>query len=150
MLLWVLISVLLVTAWIVSMGEWSAFLKPEIIAPLLVGIAAFVILFSSKNKKRANIGEILMGFGLLFMGLSVMSSAIEPYQNQNICRCFCSIRQTSFSWCLVGRLLQHLFKVHQLRLESTNLSNEYDSGMEFGYIYYIGTKHWDMHNCVIS
>ena len=33
-----------VTAWLVSMSEWGAFLKPEFFAPLLIGIGAFMLL----------------------------------------------------------------------------------------------------------
>ena len=39
-----------VTAWLVSMSEWGAFLKPEFFAPLLIGIGAFMLLFSKKEK----------------------------------------------------------------------------------------------------
>jgi len=35
-----------VTAWIVSMSEWGAFLKPEFLAPLVIGVCVFTILFS--------------------------------------------------------------------------------------------------------
>lgn len=68
-----------VTAWIVSMSEWGEMLKPEFFAPMLLGIGAFSILFAkSENKKK--IGEILVGFGILFIGLSFMSGSIEPYR----------------------------------------------------------------------
>ncbi len=100
-----------VTAWIVSMGEWSAFLKPEILAPLLVGIAAFVILFSNKNRKRQSIGEIVMGFGLLFMGLSVMSGAIEPYQESQVfVDAFARFGKSPFLGILVGALVTALIQ----------------------------------------
>ncbi len=69
-----------VTAWIVSLGSFSSVLKPEFFAPLLVGIGAFVLLFCKSGKKR-DIGEILIGFGALFIGLSFMSGAIEPYRD---------------------------------------------------------------------
>lgn len=72
-----------ITAWIVSMSEWGAVMKPEFFAPVLVGIGAFFILFSrSENKKK--IGEILVGFGVLFIGLSFMSDSIKPYREAPI------------------------------------------------------------------
>ena len=41
-----------VTGWLVSMSEWGAFLKPEFLAPLFIGIGAFGILFSKDEKKN--------------------------------------------------------------------------------------------------
>lgn len=72
-----------VTAWIVSMSEWGAFFKPDFIAPLVVGIGVFVTLFSKSSKKKM-IGEIAVGFGILFIGLSLMSDSITPYKNAPI------------------------------------------------------------------
>ena len=95
-----------ITSWIVSMGEWSTFLKPDFTAPLFIGIAAFIILFFGKNRKRRNIGEIIMGFGLLFMGLSVMSGAIKPYQNSPVfVDAFAKLGKSPFLGILVGALV---------------------------------------------
>ena len=72
-----------ITAWIVSANEWMGVLKPEFFAPVLVGIGAFVLLFSrSDNKKK--IGEIFVGFGVLFIGLTFMSNGIKPYRESEI------------------------------------------------------------------
>lgn len=68
-----------VTSWIVSMSEWGELLKPDFFAPVLVGAGAFLTLFSKDSKKK-QAGEILVGFGVLFVGLSFMSSAITPYR----------------------------------------------------------------------
>lgn len=72
-----------VTAWIVSMSDWGSMLKPEFFAPLLIGIGAFMMLFSKKEKSK-DVSEILVGFGVLFIGLSFMSGAIKPYRNAPI------------------------------------------------------------------
>ena len=72
-----------VTAWVVSMSEWGSILKPEFFAPLLIGIGAFLILFSKKEKFQ-ELSEILIGFGLLFIGLSFMSGAVTPYRDAPI------------------------------------------------------------------
>lgn len=69
-----------ITAWIVSMSEWGSFLKPESFAPLLIGIGAFVLLFAKREGKK-DVGSILIGFGVLFVGLSFMSDAIKPYRD---------------------------------------------------------------------
>ena len=72
-----------ITAWLVSLSEFGSFLNPEFYAPLLLGIGAFVILFAKSDKKK-QIGEILIGFAVLFIGLSFMSDAIKPYRDSPI------------------------------------------------------------------
>lgn len=51
--------------------------KLEHIAPIFVAIGSFIILFS-KNKKKKELASILLGFGLLFMGMGMMSVAMKP------------------------------------------------------------------------
>lgn len=72
-----------ITSWLVSMNEWGAALKPEFFAPLFIGIGAFATMFSKKEKTK-EVGEILVGFGVLFIGLSFMSGAIKPYASSPI------------------------------------------------------------------
>ena len=72
-----------ITAWIVSMGEWASVLKPDFFAPFLVGIGVFIMLFTKSDKKKS-IAELLIGFGVLFVGLSFMSEAIVPYKDSPI------------------------------------------------------------------
>ena len=70
-----------ITAWIVSLGQLGDAFKafsPSLYAPLLVGIGAFLIMFSKKAKKQT-IGEILVGLGLLFIGLVFMGDAAGDY-----------------------------------------------------------------------
>lgn len=72
-----------ITAWIVSMSEWGSVLKPEFFAPAVVGAGAFLLLFAGQERwKKA--GDILVGFGVLFIGLSFMSGAITPYRDARI------------------------------------------------------------------
>ncbi|MFA9465249.1 MAG: Na/Pi cotransporter family protein [Velocimicrobium sp.] len=72
-----------ITAWLVSMNEWGEILKPEFYAPVIIGIGAFILLFSKDHKKK-QVGEILVGFSLLFIGLSFMSGSIKPYRDAPI------------------------------------------------------------------
>lgn len=70
-----------ITAWIVSIGtigESMELLKPGFYAPLMIGIGAIFILFSKSDRKRT-IGEIIIGLGMLFMGLDLMSDNIKPF-----------------------------------------------------------------------
>lgn len=66
-----------VTAWIVSLGEWAQFLQPSTIAPMAIIIGVIMLFFSSKDKVR-QIGGILFGFGVLFLGLDLMGGAVKP------------------------------------------------------------------------
>lgn len=74
-----------ITSWIVSMNEWTwaTVLKPSFFAPLLIGIGAFLIMFH-KSEKNKDVGEILSGFGILFIGLEFMSDAIKPYSTSPV------------------------------------------------------------------
>jgi phosphate:Na+ symporter len=69
-----------VTAWLVSMNEWSAVLKPDFFAPALLAVGAFTLLIT-KNQKKRDIAEIIIGFGILFIGLQFMSDVIKPYSD---------------------------------------------------------------------
>ncbi len=51
--------------------------KLDHIAPLFVFFGAFMVMFC-KKKKRKDIGNIVLGFGILFVGMGQMSSAMKP------------------------------------------------------------------------
>ena len=70
-----------ITAWLVSANEWAGALKPDFFAPFILGIGAFIITFSNKQTQKA---EIAVGFGILFIGLSSMSSSIGVYQDSPV------------------------------------------------------------------
>lgn len=72
-----------ITAWLVSLQELGSFLKPEFLAPLIIGIGAFVMLFAKSQKKKDG-AAIAIGFGVLFIGLSFMSGAIKEYRDAPI------------------------------------------------------------------
>lgn len=66
-----------ITSWIVTLGQWTAFLKPEVIAPILIVIGVMMIMLKKHSSWHA-IGQIFFGFGSLFLGLEMMSTAAEP------------------------------------------------------------------------
>ncbi|WP_455716124.1 Na/Pi cotransporter family protein [Anaerosporobacter sp.] len=72
-----------ITGWLVSMNEWGAIFKPSFFAPLVIGIGAFILMFTKKENKK-DLCELLIGFGVLFIGLSFMSDAIKPYSDSPI------------------------------------------------------------------
>ncbi len=66
-----------VTAWIVSLGEWTSFLKPSVLAPICIIIGVVMTMFAKKQSAK-HIGQIIFGFGALFLGLDMMSNAAKP------------------------------------------------------------------------
>lgn len=51
--------------------------NPENFAPLLIVIGLIIIMTSKKNKKK-NVGEIMIGIGILFIGMTIMKEKMEP------------------------------------------------------------------------
>lgn len=51
--------------------------KLDTIAPLFIFFGAFMVMFA-KGKKRKDIAHIILGFGILFTGMGMMSSAMKP------------------------------------------------------------------------
>ena len=71
------------TAQILRLGDLSEtsfilkLLKPSSFAPILICIGAFIILFTSNNKKR-DVASILVGLGILFLGMNTMEGVFAP------------------------------------------------------------------------
>lgn len=66
-----------VTGWLVSAVEWAKFLSPEKLAPIAV-IVGVVVMLTGKRRTSKEIANIIVGFGLLFIGITTMSAAVEP------------------------------------------------------------------------
>ncbi len=66
-----------VTGWLVSAVEWAEFLSPSKLAPIAV-ILGVILMLTGKRKSSKEIANIIIGFGLLFIGITNMSSAVEP------------------------------------------------------------------------
>ncbi len=59
------------------LGQLFAFPKITSIAPLFISAGFFAFLFA-KNRRRKSLANTILGFGLLFMGMRMMSHAVEP------------------------------------------------------------------------
>lgn len=68
-----------VTGWLVSSVEWAEFLSPARLAPIAV-MAGVILMLVGKRRSSKEIASIIVGFGLLFIGITTMSSAVEPLQ----------------------------------------------------------------------
>ncbi len=79
-------------------------LKLDQIAPLFVLIGVIVHSFI-KNKKIQKFGGILLGFGLLFMGLNIMSAALKPLSSSELFQKVILSMQNPILGVLVGAAL---------------------------------------------
>lgn len=75
-----------ITAHIIRLTDLSSasflltLLKPETWAPI-VSIIGIILFMSSKKHSKKELGQILLGFGILFTGLFAMSDAVEPLKD---------------------------------------------------------------------
>ncbi|MBO6119639.1 MAG: Na/Pi cotransporter family protein [Lachnospiraceae bacterium] len=77
-----------VTAWIVALAELGSaveIFKPDFFAPIVFGISALIFVFSKKEKTKI-VANIFVGVGLLFIGLTLMSSGVFPYAESKVFR----------------------------------------------------------------
>ncbi|MDO4764540.1 MAG: Na/Pi cotransporter family protein [Eubacteriales bacterium] len=94
-----------ITAWIVSSSEWFKVLNPENLAPLAIGIGSILIFFTKSEKKKL-IGEIIVGFGLIFIGLDLMKNVITPYRDSEIFKsAFVILGQNAILGVLAGAVV---------------------------------------------
>ena len=72
------------------------------IAPLVLAIGTVLVLFG-KKKKTKDIGEIVLGFGILFVGMSIMESSMKPLaQNEGFKNLVLMIGDRPFLGILIG------------------------------------------------
>lgn len=102
-----------ITAWMVSLnelGDAMKVLQPSFFAPLFVGIGAFGLMFS-KKKKDSLVGEICIGIGFLFVGLTFMSSSVAPYTDAPIfSKAFAVLGGNPILGIMVGALVTALIQ----------------------------------------
>jgi phosphate:Na+ symporter len=68
------------TAWIIASGEWAGFLNPNNYAPIAIAVGVFMMILS-RRKATKDISNILLGFGMLMVGISTMSTAVSPLRD---------------------------------------------------------------------
>ncbi|MCF2554157.1 Na/Pi cotransporter family protein [Faecalicatena contorta] len=94
-----------VTGWLVSSVEWAEFLSPAKLAPIAV-IAGVVIMLTGKRRSSKEIANIIVGFGLLFIGITTMSSAVEPLKDSEaFCNIFVKLGQSPLLGIFAGALV---------------------------------------------
>lgn len=94
-----------VTGWLVSAVEWAEFLSPSKLAPIAV-ILGVILMLTGKRKSSKEIANIIIGFGLLFIGITNMSSAVEPLKEvEAFTNLFVTLGKNPLLGILVGTLV---------------------------------------------
>ncbi|MEO2239226.1 Na/Pi cotransporter family protein [Dorea sp. YH-dor226] len=84
-------------------GQLIAFNLSDI-APLIVIIGVIMVMFCKKQSIK-KIGEVILGFGILFMGLSIMSDSMTAVKNSPEILNFLASLTNPFAAILVGFLI---------------------------------------------
>ncbi len=87
-----------VTGWLVSVSSGQKCSSPANIAPVAVMIGVIVML-TGKRRSTKDISSIIVGFGILFIGITTMSDAVEPLQeSEGILQSVCNTWTQSVPW----------------------------------------------------
>lgn len=98
------------TSWILSLSGIQSgnffvrMLKPSSFCPILAAIGVGFILFS-KNKKKQDIGAILIGFAVLMFGMDTVSAAVVPLRDMPGFVNLFTMFENPFLGMIVGALL---------------------------------------------
>lgn len=94
-----------VTAQLVALGMFGTnSISTTIIFAAFAGIGAFMTLFSKRNSTK-QVGGILTGFGLLFVGLSMMANAMDEFAASEAVRQFLASINNVILLVMVGATL---------------------------------------------
>ena len=94
-----------VTGWLVSSVEWAKFLSPGNLAPIAIMLGVIVMLTGTRRSTK-DVSSIIIGFGLLFVGITTMSSAVAPLQEvEGFRNLFVSLGHNPFLGIIAGAVV---------------------------------------------
>ena len=100
-----------ITAWIIQLGSiesdgsWLLWLfDTDTLAPIALVIGIVLIMFI-KKKKLKPVGDIAIGFGILFVGLNLMTSGVKPLIGTDAFTSFLSFMENPLFGILFGLIL---------------------------------------------
>ena len=94
-----------VTGWLVSSVEWAKALSPQTLAPIAI-IVGVVIMLTGKRHSSKEVANIIIGFGILFIGISTMSLAVSPLKDSpEFANAFVTLGKNPFLGILAGALV---------------------------------------------
>lgn len=99
-----------VTAQIVALGmSGKSAISTSLMFSTLTGIGAFISLFAKQDMAK-KMGGVLTGFGMLFVGLAMMSGAMKEFSQLDSVKVFLSSFQNPIVLVLMGALLTALIQ----------------------------------------
>ncbi len=93
-----------VTGQLVALGLLGDTVSTSVIFSSVAGVGAFVLAFS-KSDKLQKIGGILAGFGVLFVGLSVMSDSMKFFSENQAVKAFLATFKNPLVLVLAGAVI---------------------------------------------
>jgi len=100
-----------ITAWIILLGaieagdNWFLWLfDTDTLAPIAL-VAGIILVMFIKSKKLKPIGDICIGFGILFVGLNLMTSGVKPLIGSEAFEAFLEFFNNPFFGILFGLVL---------------------------------------------
>lgn len=94
-----------VTGWLVSAVEWAKFLSPANLAPIAI-MAGVIVMLTGNRRSTKDVSSIIIGFGLLFVGITTMSAAVAPLKESEAFRSiFVTLGSNPFLGILAGTLV---------------------------------------------
>lgn len=102
-----------VTAWLTALSslgeggstlEWVEWLKPDAWMPILAVIGMCLIMFSKRNKKK-EIGNILLGFAVLMVGMDLMSGSVSDLKGDPAFQSILTMFENPILGILAGLIL---------------------------------------------
>lgn len=94
-----------VTGWLVSSVEWAKALSPTNLAPIAIMIGV-IIMLTGKRHSSKEVSGIIIGFGILFIGISSMSSAVTPLKNSpEFASIFVTLGENPFLGIIAGTVV---------------------------------------------
>lgn len=94
-----------VTGWLVSSVEWAKFLSPGNLAPIAIMLGV-ILMLTGKRRTSKDVSTIIIGFGLLFVGITTMSSAVSPLEeSEGFRNIFVVLGHSPFMGIIAGALV---------------------------------------------
>ena len=91
-----------ITGWLVSAGEWAKMFSPSTLAPIAVMVGVIITLVGKRQQSK-DVADIIIGFGILFIGMNTMSDAVYPLRESEVFKtAFISMGSNPFLGILVG------------------------------------------------
>lgn len=94
-----------ITGQIVALGMFGGnMISTSVIFAAFAGIGAFILAFAKKDNLR-KIGGIMAGFGMIFVGLSLMSGSMETFAESDGLKNFLAVISNPVLLVLIGMVL---------------------------------------------